>query len=80
MDLTLVIHQEREGFWAEVEELPGCFASAGSLSELAEALGEAVGLYLGDEPVVLEHGALRAGRIAARVAGSAPDGPRIGTS
>lgn len=32
--------------WAEVEELPGCFASGANFKELWEALGEAVSLYL----------------------------------
>jgi predicted RNase H-like HicB family nuclease len=32
--------------WAEVLDLPGCFASGTSLDELREALEEAIGLYL----------------------------------
>lgn len=35
--------------FAEVDELPGCFASGRDLVELAEALDEAVALYLGVE-------------------------------
>ena len=58
MELTVVVHQEPDGFWSEVAELPGCFASGRTLSELAEALGEAVGLYLGDEPLQLRDPAL----------------------
>jgi predicted RNase H-like HicB family nuclease len=50
MDITVETHAEGDGYWAEVRELPGCFASAGTLSELREALAEAVGLYLWDVP------------------------------
>ena len=64
MELTVVVHQEPDGFWSEVEELPGCFASGRTLGELAEALGEAVGLYLGDEPVELGGEPLRVGTVA----------------
>jgi predicted RNase H-like HicB family nuclease len=48
MELTVVVHHERESFWSEISELPGCFASGGTLEELREALGEAIGLYLWD--------------------------------
>ena len=34
--------------WAEVEELPGCFASGRDMDELREALSEAVSLYLSE--------------------------------
>jgi predicted RNase H-like HicB family nuclease len=48
MELTVIVHQERKGFWSEVAELPGCFASGGTPEELREALAESVGLYLWD--------------------------------
>lgn len=49
--LTVTVHAEDDGtFWAEVEELPGCFASGDSLAELTEALAESISLYL-DQPV-----------------------------
>jgi predicted RNase H-like HicB family nuclease len=67
MELTVVVHQERAGFWSEVKELPGCFASGRTLGELEEALSEAVGLCLGDEPAALEHEPLRPGELLARV-------------
>ena len=67
MDLTVVVHQDREGFWSEVPELPGCFASGRTLGELEEALTEAVGLYLGDDPVQVDHEPLKAGHIRLRV-------------
>ena len=33
---TVIVHEEDEesGYWAEVEELPGCFASGETLDEL----------------------------------------------
>lgn len=47
--LTVRVHREAEGdLWAEVEELPGCFASGADMNELAEALTEAVSLYLSE--------------------------------
>jgi predicted RNase H-like HicB family nuclease len=51
MELTVIVHEESESFWSEVAELPGCFASGGTLDELREALAESVGLYLWDAPV-----------------------------
>jgi predicted RNase H-like HicB family nuclease len=50
MELTVTVHQEQGSFWSEVSELPGCFASAGTLEELREALAESIGLYLWDRP------------------------------
>jgi predicted RNase H-like HicB family nuclease len=34
--------------WAEVDELPGCFASGRDMDELREALSEAVSQYLSE--------------------------------
>ena len=48
---TVRIHNEPDQeypFWAEVEELPGCFASGRNMDELLEALSEAVSLYLSE--------------------------------
>jgi predicted RNase H-like HicB family nuclease len=39
------VHRERSDYWAEVDELPGCFASGDDLAELKEALAEAIELY-----------------------------------
>jgi predicted RNase H-like HicB family nuclease len=72
MELTISIHEEPDGFWSEVAELPGCFASGRTLTELDEALTEAVGMCLGDTPVTLEHGPLHVGHVRARVLGGAP--------
>ena len=49
-DLTVRITQDAAEYWSEIDELPGCFASGRTLSELHEAIGEAVGLYLWDGP------------------------------
>lgn len=47
---TLEVHHEgKNGFWAEVKELPGCFASGHTLEELYDSLEEAVGLYLSSD-------------------------------
>jgi predicted RNase H-like HicB family nuclease len=42
------VHEEDGSLWAEVLDLPGCFASGDSLDELRESLEEAVVLYLSD--------------------------------
>jgi predicted RNase H-like HicB family nuclease len=43
--LTVRVHREGDGYWGEVVELPGCFASGESLDELREAMTEAIRLY-----------------------------------
>ncbi len=48
MELTAQVHTEDRSYWAEVAELPGCFASGATLDELKEALDESVRLYLAD--------------------------------
>jgi predicted RNase H-like HicB family nuclease len=55
--LTVRVHREPgEDLWAEVDELPGCFASGRDMNELTEALTEAVSLYLSEpgNPVNVE--------------------------
>jgi predicted RNase H-like HicB family nuclease len=46
---TVRVHSEEGMLWAEVLELPGCFASGENESELLEALAEAIGMYLSDD-------------------------------
>ena len=47
--LTVHVHHETDGsLWADIEELPGCFASGQDMNELREALDEAVSLYLSE--------------------------------
>ena len=53
MELTVVVHREPDGYWSEIPELPGCFASGATLEELHEALGESIGLYVADAPARL---------------------------
>ena len=52
MELTVIVTRESGAFWSEIDELPGCFASGRTLSELREALAEAIGMYLWDLPGV----------------------------
>jgi predicted RNase H-like HicB family nuclease len=49
MDLTARIHIEESSYWADVPELPGCFASGDTLDELFESLQDGIALYLDDE-------------------------------
>jgi len=49
MELTARIHVEESSYWADVPELPGCFASGETLDELFESLKEGVALYLANE-------------------------------
>jgi predicted RNase H-like HicB family nuclease len=46
MELRVRVHHEEGSYWAEVVELPGCFASGDTFDELLESLREAIGLYL----------------------------------
>jgi predicted RNase H-like HicB family nuclease len=48
MELTVVVTRESGAFWSEVDELPGCSASGRTLSQLRDALAEAIGMYLWD--------------------------------
>jgi predicted RNase H-like HicB family nuclease len=49
------VNEEEDGsFWAEVKELPGCFASGFSVEELQEAVLEAIQLCL-PEGITLDH-------------------------
>ena len=44
--LHVDVHHEDGSYWAEVRELPGCFASGDTAAELIESVQEAVALYL----------------------------------
>lgn len=48
MEFHAIVHEEDGSYWAEVQELPGCFASGKDLNELQEALIEAIGMCLTD--------------------------------
>jgi len=56
MEFHVLIREEEGSYWAEVKELPGCFASGRDLEELKEAVIEAISLYLADndEPAKAE--------------------------
>ena len=46
---TVIVHEEddkADGFWAEVQELPGCFGAGETLAELKTDIREAIELYL----------------------------------
>ena len=49
MELTVRVHFEDGAYWAEVQELPGCFASGETLDALKDALGEGIEMYLEDD-------------------------------
>ena len=63
MRIKVFIHHDGTEYWSEIAELPGCFASGRTLTELHEALGEAVGLYLWDGPALLEPEVLTVGPV-----------------
>ena len=46
MEFTANVHREGGAYWANIEELPGCFASGDTLDELFESLREGVSLHL----------------------------------
>lgn len=50
MELTVRVREEQGSYWAEVVELPGCFASGETLDELQAALGEAVRMHRDQPP------------------------------
>jgi predicted RNase H-like HicB family nuclease len=54
--ITIAVHEEEGSLWAEVLEMPGCFASGANSEELQLALEEAIGMYLSVEsqPVTAE--------------------------
>ncbi len=47
-EFRVLVHEEDSSYWAEVEGLPGCFASGQDLEELRDAVIEAITLYLSD--------------------------------
>ena len=48
-EFRVFVHEEDGSYWAEVEGLPGCFASGQDLDELREAVIEAITLYVADD-------------------------------
>lgn len=46
------LHFEEDHIWAQVKEIPGCFATGRDLEELSEALTESLNMCLGDGAAV----------------------------
>jgi len=59
MELTANIHRENGSYWAEVSDLPGCFAAGESLDELLASLQEGIELYLAENAEAALNGPLR---------------------
>jgi predicted RNase H-like HicB family nuclease len=49
MTFTAEVHFEDGSYWAQIREVPGCFASGDTLDELFEGLREAIQMSLEDE-------------------------------
>jgi predicted RNase H-like HicB family nuclease len=49
MEYRVLVHEEDGIYWAEVDGLPGVFASGATLDELKEAVVEAITLYLAND-------------------------------
>ena len=49
------VHRAEDGsLWAEVPDLPGCFATGDDWNELLEAVQEAISVYVADDPDALK--------------------------
>ena len=48
-EFRILVHEEHGSYWAEVVELPGCFASGADVDELRVVVIEAISLYLSDD-------------------------------
>jgi predicted RNase H-like HicB family nuclease len=71
VELSVAVYAEDDGFRAEVRQLPGCVASARTLSELGNALEHAVSVRLDDPEATLLYLKLAPGEvIASAVPGS----------
>ena len=52
---TVRVHQEPgQELWAEVLELPGCFATGTDMEDLRQALTEATGAHRGHQPLPVQ--------------------------
>jgi hypothetical protein len=69
--LSVAVQADRDGFRAEVQQLPGCVAGARTLAELGGALERAVSIRLGDPALTLLYVEMAPGEvIASAVPGS----------
>lgn len=39
---TVIIHRDKNGFWAEVPALPGCYSQGETIDELLDHIKEAI--------------------------------------
>jgi predicted RNase H-like HicB family nuclease len=63
-EFRVFVHEEDDAYWAEVENLPGCFASGRNLDELRDAVIEAITLYVADDdPAPLNRPHAPSGRV-----------------
>ena len=46
--VQVTVHREPSGYWAELPEFNGCFATGGTLDELLVSVYNSLSLYLGD--------------------------------
>jgi len=72
MDLRVKVHHEDDSYWAEVVELPGCFASGDTFDELLESPEEAIALYLEDAGPVPSRGGISVAEITVATAAVEP--------
>lgn len=59
VELKADIRSEGGSYWAEISELPGCFAAGDSLDELFESLREGVRVYLSDDQMAVSSDGLQ---------------------
>lgn len=46
MRAAVLIHEEEDGFWAEVPDLPGCYSQGDTLEELIRNIEESIAGFL----------------------------------
>ncbi len=46
MKLNIVVHKEKDGYWAEVPALKGCFTQGDTVEEIVENIKEAITAWL----------------------------------
>ena len=46
MRVTVLVHKEKDGFWAEVPDLPGCYSQGDTREELIQNIEEAIAGFL----------------------------------
>ena len=45
MNIDIVIHKEKNGYWAEVPALKGCFSQGETMEEITENIKEAINAW-----------------------------------